>query len=369
MTGERQGGGRHGGERQGGERTAIVLFNLGGPDGPAAVEPFLRNLFRDPAILRVPGPVRAFLAWLIARRRAPVAREIYAQLGGGSPILPNTEAQARALETALAGDGTFKCFIAMRYWHPRAAASAATVAAWKPTRLLLLPLYPQFSTTTTASSLAEWDRVAGPAGLAGLPSHRLCCYPDEPGFVAELAARLAPHLEAARASGRPLRLLLSAHGLPKKIVAAGDPYQWQVERTAAAVKARLLASGLAQSDLDLVVCYQSRVGPLEWIGPSTESEVRRAGADKVALVVAPVAFVSEHSETLVELDRELRHVAEQAGVASYHRAPTVDAGAAFIAGLARLVRDALARGPLLAPDGGRRLCPASWGGCPCKESV
>jgi ferrochelatase len=351
-------------ERQGGERTAIVLFNLGGPDGPAAVEPFLRNLFRDPAILRVPGPVRACLSWLIARRRAPVARAIYAQLGGGSPILPNTESQARALEAALGGGDAVRCFIAMRYWHPRAEAAAAAVAAWRPTRLVLLPLYPQFSTTTTASSLAEWDRVAGAAGLAGLPSHRLCCYPEEPGFIAELAARLAPHLDAARASGRPVRLLLSAHGLPKKIVAAGDPYQWQVERTAAALEAKL-----AQPDLDLAVCYQSRVGPLEWIGPSTESEVRRAGADGVALVLAPVAFVSEHSETLVELDRELRHVAEQCGVASYHRAPTVDAGAAFIAGLARLVRDALARGPVLAPDGGRRRCPASWAGCPCKESV
>jgi len=346
------------------ERTAIVLFNLGGPDGPAAVEPFLRNLFRDPAILRVPGPLRLFLSWLIARRRAPVAREIYAQLGGGSPILPNTEAQARALEAALAGDGEAKCFIAMRYWHPRAAAAAAAVAAWKPTRLVLLPLYPQFSTTTSASSLAEWEREAAGAGLAGLPTHRVCCYPEEPGFIAELAARLEPHLTAAAASGRPVRLLLSAHGLPKKIVAAGDPYQWQVERTAAALRARLARPGL-----ELVVCYQSRVGPLEWIGPSTESEVRRAGADQVALVVAPVAFVSEHSETLVELDQELRHVAEQAGVASYHRAPTVDTGAAFIAGLARLVRQALARGPGLAPDGGRRLCPASWSGCPCRETA
>src|SRR5690606_33004644 len=139
-------------------------------------------------------------------------------------------------------------------------------------------------------------------------------------------------------------LLLSAHGLPRKIVAAGDPYQWQVEQTAEALRGRLGRPGL-----DLVVCYQSRVGPLEWIGPATEAEVRRAGADRVALVVAPIAFVSERSETLVELDRELRHIAQQAGVASYHRAATVDAGAAFIAGLARLVREALARGPGLAP--------------------
>lgn len=346
------------------QRTAIVLFNLGGPDGPAAVQPFLRNLFSDPAILRVPGPLRWFLARLISSRRAPVAREIYGRIGGGSPILANTEAQARALEATLVGLGTVKCFIAMRYWHPRADATAAAVAAWKPTRLVLLPLYPQFSTTTTASSLAEWDRVAAKAGLAALPSHRLCCYPDEPGFVAALAEGLAAPLAAARQSGRPVRLLLSAHGLPKKIVDAGDPYQWQVERTAAALTARL-----AQPDLEVVVCYQSRVGPLEWIGPSTESEVRRAGADRVALVLAPVAFVSEHSETLVELDIELRHVAEAAGVASFHRAPTVDARADFIAGLARLVREGLERAPGLASDGGRRICPAAWGGCPCASGT
>lgn len=344
------------------ERIAIVLFNLGGPDGPAAVEPFLRNLFRDPAILRVPGPLRALLSWLIARRRAPVARAIYAELGGGSPIVANTEAQARALEAALAGEGAdLRCFLAMRYWHPRAAATAAEVAAWKPTRLVLLPLYPQFSTTTTASSLAEWERAAAGAGLGGLPAHRVCCYPDEPGFIAELVERARPHLAAAKASGRPVRLLLSAHGLPKKIVAAGDPYQWQVERTAAA-----LVAALADPQVETLVCYQSRVGPLEWIGPATEAEVRRAGADRVALVLAPVAFVSEHSETLVELDRELRHVAEAAGVASFHRVPTVDAGTAFIGGLARLVRETLARGPGLAPDGGRRLCPAAFGGCPCR---
>lgn len=318
-------------------RTAIVLFNLGGPDSQEAVKPFLLNLFSDPAILRVPGPLRWLLARLIAGRRAPVARAIYRELGGGSPIVPNTEAQARALEAALADLGPVKAFLAMRYWHPRAEAALRDLLAWQPDRVVLLPLYPQFSTTTAGSSLAEWDRLAGDLKL---PVKRVLSYPAEPGFIAELAARTEPHLAAARASGRPVRLLLSAHGLPKKIVEAGDPYQRQVEETAAALRTRL---GVAPDEA--IVCYQSRVGPLEWIGPSTESEVRRAGADKVALVLVPVAFVSEHSETLVELDRELRHVAEQSGVASYHRVPTVDDGPAFIAGLARLVREVLGEGP------------------------
>lgn len=349
----------------GGERTAILLFNLGGPDGPESVEPFLRNLFSDPAILRVPGLVRAFLARLISRRRAPIAREIYRELGGGSPIVANTEVQARALERALADLGSVRAFLAMRYWHPRAEAALREAIDWRPTRLLLLPLYPQFSTTTSDSSLKEWRALAARTPLGALPSHTVCCYPQEPGFVAELAGRIAPLLRAAAAEGRP-RLLLSAHGLPKKIVAAGDPYRWQVERTAAALTAALAPEFGA--DLDALVCYQSRVGPLEWIGPSTQAEVERAGRDRVPLVLAPIAFVSEHSETLVELDVELAKVARDSGVPSYRRAPTVDAGQAFIAGLARLARDALARGPGLAPDGGRRLCPAACGGCPCKET-
>lgn len=321
-----------------GERTVIVLFNLGGPDKPEAVEPFLRNLFSDPAIIRAPGPVRWLLARLISKRRAPVAREIYANLGGGSPILANTQAQATALAAALADLGELRVFIAMRYWHPRADTVAREVAAWKPSRVLLLPLYPQFSTTTTQSSFDEWRRAAAAAGLAA-PTVSVRSYAEEPGFIEALAGAIRPKLAEARAAGRP-RLLLSAHGLPKKIVAAGDPYQREVEATAAALK-RALAD---EPGLDAVVCYQSRVGPLEWIGPSTQSEVERAGQDRVPVVMAPIAFVSEHSETLVELDIELKHVAAAAGVPLYLRAPTVDVSAAFIAGLARLARKALQGG-------------------------
>jgi len=321
------------------ERTAIVLFNLGGPDRPEAVEPFLRNLFSDPAILRVPGFVRWFLARLIAKRRAPVAQKIYAELGGGSPILPNTRRQAEALDAVLADIGERRLFVAMRYWHPRAEATAREVAAWRPTRVVLLPLYPQFSTTTTQSSFDEWEVSAASAGLSGLTVHRIEAYPDEPGFIAELAGLIRPQLVEASAAGRP-RLLLSAHGLPKKIVAAGDPYQRQVEETASALRQALAAA----PDHEAVICYQSRVGPLEWIGPATQAEVERAGRDRVPVVMAPIAFVSEHSETLVELDIELRHVAEAAGVPLYLRTPTVSAGAAFIDGLARLIRGALAAG-------------------------
>jgi len=341
------------------ERVAIVLFNLGGPDSLEAVEPFLKNLFSDPAIIRVPGFVRGFLARMIARRRAPIAREIYRELGGKSPILENTLEQAEALSEALSQLGEVRCFPVMRYWHPRAADVAREVADFAPSKIVLLPLYPQFSTTTSGSSLGEWHRAARGTALAKTPTWEICCYPQEEGFVVELAARIRPLLEEAAKEGPP-RLLLSAHGLPKKIVDAGDPYQWQVEQTAERVIAALDWPGL-----DALVSYQSRVGPLEWIGPSTSDEVARAGSDKRALVIAPVAFVSEHSETLVELDIELAEEAAAAGVISYRRAATVDAGAAFIAGLAKAVTDALERAPGLSSDRGERLCPATFGDCPC----
>lgn len=335
-------------------KTAIVLFNLGGPDTPQAVRPFLQNLFSDPAILGVPQPLRAFLAWFIARRRAPVAAEIYARIGGGSPLLPNTQAQAAALETALADLGAIKAFVAMRYWHPLVDQVAAEVRAFAPERLVLLPLYPQFSTTTTASAWRAWMAGTGAAGL-GVPVHTVCCYPAERGFVAALADLIRPAYERARtATGRAPRLLFTAHGLPRRVVDRGDPYQAQVEMTAAAV-----IQALAIPGLDAQISYQSRVGPLEWLRPYTEDELRRAGADRVPLVVAPIAFVSEHSETLVELDMTYREEALKCGVPLYERVPTVGTHPAFIAGLAALVRETLARPACVAAEGGVRLCPAA----------
>jgi ferrochelatase len=337
-------------------RIAVVLFNLGGPDGPDAVRPFLRNLFSDPAILRVPSILRRPLAAGIAGRRAVAAREIYAKLGGGSPLLANTVAQARALEEALADLGAVRAFPCMRYWHPRADAVAREVKSFAPERLVLLPLYPQFSTTTTASSAADWQASAKRAGIA-VPTSAVCCYPTEPGFIAALAEGIRGALDALDASKRP-RLLLTAHGLPERVIAAGDPYQRQVEETAAAVLRKLAMPGL-----DARVCYQSRVGPLRWIGPATDEEIRRAGAEKRALAVAPIAFVSEHSETLVELDMEYAHLARESGVPAYRRAPTVSTAPLFIEGLAALVRAALARGPGVASASGGRHCPAGYRGC------
>ncbi len=317
-------------------RTAIVLFNLGGPDSPEAVRPFLFNLFNDPAIIRLPWILRRPLASLISGRRAKTAQAIYARMGGRSPILPETEKQAAALEKALNSPGQnnleIRVFIAMRYWHPFAAETAKAVQAWGAEKVVMLPLYPQYSTTTTQSSFDDWNRAAKAAGLS-VPHVHVTQYPIQPGFI---AANVALIREALARVEKPYRLLFSAHGLPKKIVAAGDPYQRQVEQSAAAVVA-----GLNIPDLDWQICYQSRVGPLEWIGPATEAEIKRAGADGKAILLCPIAFVSEHSETLVELDIEYAELAHEHGVKSYVRVPTVGVQPDFIDGLAQLVRSAL----------------------------
>jgi ferrochelatase len=336
-------------------RRAIVLFNLGGPDGPEAVRPFLFNLFNDPAIIGLPQPLRYLVAKLLSGRRAPTAAAIYRQLGGFSPLLANTRAQAAALQAQLGEDS--RVFVAMRYWHPLAREAAAAVKAYGADEVILLPLYPQFSTTTTASSCRDWARAAEATGLT-VPTKTVCCYPMSDGFIAAATALIRPALEQARNMGRP-RVLFSAHGLPKKIVASGDPYQWQVEQSAASV-----VRALGVPDLDWVVCYQSRVGPLEWIGPYTDAEIARAGKDRVPVVLVPIAFVSEHSETLVELDIEYRHRAEQHGVPLYLRLPTVSVADGFIAELARIVRTA-AQWPAGAcrPDRSERLCPAPWTRC------
>jgi ferrochelatase len=308
-------------------RRAVVLMNLGGPDSSAAVRPFLYNLFSDPAIIGLPAPLRLPLAAVIAAWRNSAAQRIYAHLGGGSPLLANTAAQAQALAAALGDD--HRCFIAMRYWHPLTAAAVAAVKAWMPEEIVLLPLYPQFSTTTTASSLAAWRREAARQGLDAA-TRTIRCYPTEPGFVAALAAAIGGVLDG---DGRGSRLLFSAHGLPLKIVRAGDPYPQEVAATAAAV-----AAALARPGLDWRVCYQSRVGLLAWLGPAVDEELRHAGHDKVGVVVAPISFVSEHSETLVELDLDYRRLAAAYGVPSYRRVPTVGADPRFIAALAGLVR-------------------------------
>ena len=312
------------------------------------------NLFGDPAIVAAPAFVRRPLAALAARLRAPSARANYAVMGGGSPLLAHTLDQAIAVENTLSDLAPLawvKVFVAMRYWRPDIGQVASSVARFCPDHVVLVPLYPQFSTTTTASSLAAWrEAYRGPG-----QSRAVCCWFNDEGLGDAHAAAIRDTWDAA---GRPpVRLLFSAHGVPQNIVAGGDPYQWQVETTCAAKSLpRAWVHGW-----DWRVCYQSRVGPLKWLGPSTPDAIRAAGDEGLGVLIDPVAFVCEHIETLVELDRDYAALARAADVPVYLRAPAIGTQPAFIEGLARTsCFDALERSGV-APAGA--ACPASFGRC------
>jgi ferrochelatase len=356
-----------------------VLFNLGGPDSLDAVQPFLFNLFKDPAIITAPNPIRWLIAKLISHRRAPIAREIYSHMGGASPILGETRAQAEALETMLTARQSviqWHVEIAMRYWHPFAEETAARLKTFEAQRIILLPLYPQYSGTTTGSSTKDWKRAALAQGLSA-DYGMVCCYPDHPAFIAAQVELIAAAVKSARPDGghgERLHILLSAHGLPKRVIDRGDPYQWQIERTSTAIAHGLEARGLLEPGTEIVTCYQSRVGPLEWIGPATDAEIKRAGVAGAAVVVAPIAFVSEHSETLVELDIEYAALARGCGVTSYTRVPALGTDDGFIACLADLVMETLGHDDALPPvhtgTTGPEDCAQAFPTCPrCGQSA
>lgn len=346
-------------------KVAIVLFNLGGPDSTEAIRPFLLNFFSDPNIIRTPAPVRWVIARLIAWRRSQKeAGTSYGMLGGRSPLLENTQIQGQSLQFHLEitqPQIEFKTFVSMRYWHPMADETVAEVKKFAPDEIVLLPLYPQYSTTTTRSSLQEWQKACKAQGVTA-PSSMICCYPLGGGFVQASAdlikARYADALQATK--GVAPRVLFSAHGLPEAIIDEGDPYQWQCEQSATAIAA---ATGIA--DLDWQICYQSRVGRLKWIGPSTEEALHKAAKDKMPVLVYPHAFVSEHVETLVEIEHEYRDVADKLGISWFGRVPTVSETDVFIQSLGAMVMESLGSNRITS-DRKQRLCPNEFSQC-CQQ--
>jgi len=337
-------------------RVAIILFNLGGPDEPKAVRRFLFNLFNDRHIIGAPQPFRYLTAQLISRSREKAAQANYAYIGGKSPLAEETRKQADALEEAISkrvSNVTFKCFPAMRYWKPWVIEAAEAAIDWHATDAILLPLYPQYSYTTTASSLEAWTSICD------IPVSTICCYPSGQKFAEAHAEAILRKWRDAGEPQRP-RVLFSAHGLPQRVIDAGDPYQWQIEQTVAAV------CKLLPPEWEHRICYQSRVGPMKWLAPSTEQELQAAAEDKTGVIVSPIAFVSDHIETLVELDIEYAHLAKQLGLPFYLRAPALGAAPRFIDALADLVERALAAPGKLKSEAGVRLCPAKHTYCPHK---
>ena len=318
------------------KKIGVVLFQLGGPDSPDAVEPFLYNLFSDPDIINFPlaWMARRPLARYISHRRAAVVRAHYDAIGGRSPIRLLTERQARKLEQSLAPDFDVRCWVAMRYWNPLTAETAAAVSATPLDALVLLPLYPQYSFATTLSSMKEWNRIYRPA--SGAPSAKnITEFHTHPLYIEALTEKLNTSLSHFD-DPNGAYLVFSAHGLPLSLIERGDPYQRQVEETVSAVMAR---GGWPNGHM---LCYQSRVGRQKWLEPSIAQTLPRlTQAGKKHLLIIPISFVTEHIETLHEINMEAREEALAAGVLQFEMMPALGDSPIFISALADLVRGAL----------------------------
>ena len=339
-------------------KKAVILFNLGGPDKMESVQPFLFNLFNDPAILNLPFIFRYPLAKLISSRRAPIAKKIYKELGGSSPILKLTEDQSFSLEKKLNQNELneeYKCFVVMRCWHPRAKDVVKNIISYKPNEIILMPLYPQYSAATSGSSIKEWNEVCKKNDFK-IKTSTICCYPTDKNFINAHVKEINKKIKNID----NFKLIFSAHGLPQKNIKKGDPYQWQVEQSVSKI-----VKNLNYNNLDWILSYQSRVGPLKWIGPSTDDVIVENSKIGKHIVLVPIAFVSEHSETLVELDIEYKKLAIDNGCIEYTRVPALGTNEDFIKTMSELIinKDEYKFDKNIFPP--KNKCPSNFKKCPC----
>jgi ferrochelatase len=315
-------------------RVGVVLFQLGGPDTLAAIEPFLYNLFCDPDIIDFPFARigRKPLAKLISTTRARKVQHHYTTIGGGSPIRRFTERQARALEAELANHGLDAlCFVAMRYWHPFTREAVAQLQAARCDEVVLLPLYPQYSSTTTGSSLNEWRRLFH----AEVPVHNVAAFYRHPIYLDAVIEKIEAALDRFRVPERA-EIVFSAHSVPISVIAKGDPYQRHIEDT---VRLLMERGGWPNHHR---LCYQSKVGASKWLQPSLHRTLHDLAREKVREVcIVPVAFVSDHVETLGEIDHEMREVAARLGIVQFEMSTGLNDSPKFISALAQLVLEAL----------------------------
>ncbi|NPA58109.1 MAG: ferrochelatase [Aquificae bacterium] len=306
-------------------KTGVVLMNMGGPDSLDAVQPFLYNLFSDHNIIRIPRPVQKPVAWLISQIRAKKTQDYYKLMGGKSPQKEQTLEQAKALQEELGED--YKVVVAMRYWHPFTEEAVEELLKEGVERIILLPLYPHYSKTTTGSSFQEFDRIYREKGLT-IPVERINSYHDHPLFIKAWTEKIKQELGDNYAD---YYFLFSAHSLPQKVIQEGDPYQKQVEETVRLIMEHF--PGVKHS-----LAYQSKVSPVKWLEPFTDEEIVRLGREGIKkLSVIPVSFVSEHSETLYELDKMYKELAEESGIEDYKRIGTLRTNRYFIQALKELV--------------------------------
>jgi ferrochelatase len=353
------------------KKTAVILFNLGGPDKLEAVQPFLFNLFNDKAIISLPQPLRFFLAKFIAARRTKKSQKIYAAIGGKSPLLDITMSQAHSLERELSFFGNYKVFVAMRYTKPFAKEVVAEVLKYNPSNAILLPLYPQFSTATSASSLQEFaKKFLNAQRRAGsqIPTKFICCYPENADFIRSHALLIKQTLMKLYAGDlTQFRFLFSAHGLPQKVIDAGDPYVFQVNQTTKKVVENLALLLEVEADkIDFRICFQSKVGRLQWTGPSIDLEIKKTVLDQKIPIIVPIAFVSDHSETLVELDIDYKNLAFALGAKNYLRVPALNVDGQFIKALAEICKktNSDSTSTCFSGENSDRICPKKFTKCP-----
>jgi ferrochelatase len=329
-------------------RVGVLLLNLGGPEKPADVQPFLFNLFSDPEIIRIPFPaLQKPLAWFISSRRAKTSQANYQQIGGGSPLRRITEAQGAALKTALQEKGKdAEVYIGMRYWHPFTEEAVAHIKRDNIEKLVVLPLYPQYSISTSGSSFRLLEQLwQDDAQLAPIDYTLIPSWYARPGYVNAMADLIRAQLDKLP-NPDAAHIFFSAHGVPTSYVEDfGDPYQKEIEHCT-----DLIMQALGKPNQH-TLAYQSRVGPIEWLQPYTEDAIRELAAQGIHdLVVVPISFVSEHIETLQEIDIEYREIAEEAGIEGFHRVPALDTDPSFIADLASMVDEAIAAQPVRFTD-------------------
>ncbi len=309
------------------KKTGVLLLNLGGPEKSTDVAPFLFNLFSDRQIIRL-GPrfLQKFIAYFIAKRRAPKSIANYNKIGGGSPIRRISEGQAKALEKALADDGDYMVRVCMRYWHPFATQVLQEMAKAGVEEIIALPLYPHYSIATTGSSLLDLRRTIKKLKL-NITLREIVSWPREPNYIRCLSTLI--HESVKKFKGKPPHIVYSAHSLPLKFIEEGDPYVKELKQTITALE--------SNTGLQGQLCYQSRSGPVEWLGPATPDVIEElAQQDCKNILVIPVSFVSDHVETLYEINMQYREQAQQLGL-RFECTPGLNTAPLFISGLRNLV--------------------------------
>ena len=346
--------------KTGNKKTAIILFNLGGPDSLKNVRPFLYNLFSDKWIIRLPFIIRHIIAFFISKFRYKSASENYKFMGGKSPLLEGTNRQKNALETELYNRkfDNFRIFISMRYWHPFYNEIIKDLKEYNPEEIIFLPLYPQFSSSTTLSSFEEFESGLQEEKINSKVK-KIGCYYDDKDFISSHIFLIKEKIKKFKKDDK-VKILFSAHSIPTKFVESGDPYEWQINKTLDAI--------LEDDDIkkyEHILCYQSRVGLAKWLGPSTKHEIESLAKDGINIIIVPISFISEHIETLVELDIEYKLIADKYNI-KYERVAALGIEINFIKSLAKIV-EATSNNGIDLLTYGSELCPKKFTNCICRR--